>query len=328
MTTNMWGDGRMKRERVERAKAGRRLRDGLIVLFALSMVVVVMAGCKIQVALDTKIENNGSGALGIRLAADKEIQDLIASQGGGADLFGEFEKQVPKDWKVQQGADSDGTKWVTATKSFANPQELDSLLKGQSEGSLGQAFAGDQFSVKQSKGFLSTTTTFDAVWDASKALSGAGQELPAGVSMDMVGSLFQIENRVTMPGSIKEQDATEVQGKTLIWRPSLSGTTKMHAKSVALRWGIVGPIIGAGALVVAIIVVIGVLLVLRGRRRARPAAPAVPAVAFAPAAPPYAHEPSSKDPEPQPSYEPTEPAPASPPAPTPAESSPPAEPTG
>lgn len=240
---------------------------------ALLLVVAALAlglgGCTIQMALDTTVEADGSGTVGVRLAADKEIQDLMAQQAGQqGDLFGEFEKQVPKDWRVEKGTETNGTKWVKASKAFKDPAELDAVLSGrQAEGGLGGALAGDTFSVKQSRGLFRVTTTFDATWDAGKAVTEAQKGLSDNVSLDMVASVFQVENRLTLPGTIKDNNATEVKGRTLVWRPSLKEATKLHARSVAIRWGMVGVFVAAGAVLIAIVVVVAVLLIVRRRRR-------------------------------------------------------------
>lgn len=246
-----------------------------VLVLALVVMIVALAGCKIQLALDTKVEADGSGALGVRLAADKEIQDLIAQEAGQqGDLFGEFKKQIPKDWQVDSGTDADSTKWFSASKRFKDTAELDALLSRQAQGGLGGALAGDTFSVKQSSSLFTITTTFDATWDAGKALADAQKGISDTVSVDMLSSVFQVENRLTLPGTIKGNNATEVQGNTLIWRPALQGATVLHAESVAVRWGIAGAFIAAGALLIVVVVVVVVLLLTRGRRRVPPDAPA------------------------------------------------------
>lgn len=241
----------------------------VVLLLVVAALALGLGGCTIQMALDTTVEADGSGTVGVRLAADKEIQDLMAQQAGQqGDLFGEFEKQVPKDWRVEKGTETNGTKWVKASKAFKDPAELDAVLSGrQAEGGLGGALAGDTFSVKQSRGLFRVTTTFDATWDAGKAVTEAQKGLSDNVSLDMVASVFQVENRLTLPGTIKDNNATEVKGRTLVWRPSLKEATKLHARSVAIRWGMVGVFVAAGAVLIAIVVVVAVLLIVRRRRR-------------------------------------------------------------
>jgi len=254
------------------SRSGGRGAPRVLVL-ALVVMILALAGCKIQIALDTKVEADGSGTIGVRLAADKEIQGLLAQQASQGDLFAEFTRQIPKDWQVDSGTDADGTKWVSASKGFKDTTELDSLLAGQAQGGLGGALAGDTFSVKQSTSLFSVTTTFDATWDAGKALADAQKGISDTIPLDTLSSVFQVENRLTLPGTIKDNNATEVQGNTLIWRPSLQGATALHARSVAVRWGIAGAFIAAGALLIVVLVVVAVLVLTRGRRRALASGP-------------------------------------------------------
>jgi hypothetical protein len=260
----------VKQSRAASRRGSRRGGRGVppVLVLALVAMIVALAGCKIQMALDTKVKADGSGTVGVRLAADKEIQDLMAKQAGQqGDLFGEFKKQIPKDWKMDSGTDADGTTWVSASKTFKSSAELDTILTGQAQGGLGGALAGDTFSVKQSSSLFTITTTFDATWDAGKALADAQKGISDTVPLDTLASVFQVENRLTLPGTIKDNNATEVQGNTLVWRPPLQGATTLHARSVAVRWGIAGAFIAAGALLIVVIVVVAVLLLTRGRRR-------------------------------------------------------------
>jgi len=245
-------------------------------------MMVALAGCKIQVALDTKVEADGSGTIGVRLAADKEIQGLMAQQADQGDLFGEFTKQIPADWQTDSGTDADGTKWVSASKAFENTTELDALLTGQAEGGLGGALAGDTFSVKQTSSLFMVTTTFDATWDAGKTLADAEAGISDAIPMDTLASVFQVENRLTLPGTIKDNNATKVEGNTLIWQPPLEGATKLHAESVAVKWGVVGGFIAGGALLIVVVVVVVALLLIR-RRRAAVGAPSPDAPVASPA---------------------------------------------
>lgn len=257
------------REQSRTTSLCRGRRAPVVLVLALVLMIVALAGCKIQIALDTKVGADGSGSIGVRLAADKEIQDLMAKQATEGDLFAEFKKQIPADWQTDSGTDADGTKWVSASKSFQDTAELDALLAGQAQGGLGGALAGDTFSITQSRSLFSVTTTFDAVWDAGKALADAQAGITDTVTPDQLAGIFLVENRLTLPGIIRDNNATEVQGNTLIWRPSLQGATPLHARSVAVRWDVVGVLIAVGALLVVVVVVVAVLLLTRGRRRAR-----------------------------------------------------------
>ena len=52
--------------------------------------LVFLAGCTVNVGLNTKVETDGSGTVSVRLAADQDLQDALASAGGGLGGIGSF----------------------------------------------------------------------------------------------------------------------------------------------------------------------------------------------------------------------------------------------
>ncbi|MBU2600851.1 MAG: hypothetical protein KKA32_01595 [Actinobacteria bacterium] len=227
-------------------------------LIASGLVLLAFAsgGCKIEMSLDTVIEADGSGTVGVRLAADKEMRDLIAQQAGDeSDLFGEFESGVPEGWESSSDTDADGTRWVKATRSFADPAELEALLAEGTEEAQGPAdsIGAQDFSLSQERTFFTVKTEFSADWDPAAAMAEVSEEAPLGTDLASLASIFQVENRVTLPGSIKDHNADLVEGNTLVWQPLVSGVTQMTASSVAYRW----PAIAGVAL--AVLVLLGAI---------------------------------------------------------------------
>ena len=72
----------------------RRARSLVVALALLVAMAVLLTGCTVQFGLDTKVEPDGSGTIGVRLAADKELQDQLSSATeslGGLDGLGDLE---------------------------------------------------------------------------------------------------------------------------------------------------------------------------------------------------------------------------------------------
>jgi hypothetical protein len=279
------------------ARTGSRDHHGasaarLLVATLLVFLVVLTAGCKIEMALDTIVELDGSGSVGVRLAADKEILDLMGSQGGSIDLFDQFEEGVPEGWEADSGTDADGTKWVTARRLFDDPSELDSLFQ-MGSGGPAESMGVSEFSLTQEKSLFSVTTDFKAAWDMESLMSSSGEELPAGVDLGAVSSIFEVQNRLTLPGSIKDNNADEVDGSTLIWRPTLAGTAELYATSVAYRWPLILGIFGGVSLVVLVLLVVIVLLLLRSRKNPAPAGPGPGTPQTVPPPPPSPQQPTT-----------------------------------
>jgi hypothetical protein len=307
--------------RAGRAQLGSGVGAAAVLLLVV-LAAIVLGGCQMQVGLDTKVQADGSGTFGFRFAVDKELLDLMSQQGASSDdLFGELQKSLPTDWKTEQGTDPNGTKWVTVSAAFKNPEDLKKVLAGAGSGTNIDL---NSFTLTQKKGFFSTKTEYALKLDMSSALSnmgslggGLGQQLTPSI----ISSVLQFENRVTLPGSIKATNADKVEGSTAIWTPQLTGAVEMTATSESVRWGIVVIFIVIGVILIAIIVALIIVLMRRGRKPSGPAeaegvvpvAPASPASPAAEApAPPVAAAPA-----PQPAAEEAPAAPVASPFATP-----------
>lgn len=300
-------------------RIGRRGVIGPVTAVLLVLLLaVVFSGCQIKLGVRTKVNDNGSGTFGFRLAADKEILDLMAQQGASStDLFGEVQNNLPKDWKTQEGTDPDGTKWVEVSVDFKNTEDLQTILK---DAGSGMSLDLSSLKLTQKKGFFSTTTEYSLKLDMGSALSGVGDiggGLGSQLTPSVLSSILVLENRVALPGSIKANNATKVEGTTLIWQLQPSGSTEMTATSQSIRWSIVYILIGAVVVLIALLVVIIILLARRGRKQTPPAeAPAADAyVQTAPAAP---EAPVVAPEPPAPVVEPAAPVAVPAPAPAPA----------
>ncbi len=296
------------------------------VLVVLIAIGVFFTGCTVQYGLDTKVEVDGSGSVGIRLAADKELQEGLSSATEGLgglgdlgslgdlgglgdlgalgsilgglgdigiledlgtlgrilgalgalnDLTGELPTtvdelfnailgRIPGDWQVERGTDGSGTRWVSLTRSFSELEELKQIM---SESVISSIVPMDEFYITQDKGFFGTKTVFSTSLDPADAMSGAqggASSLPA----DLLETVLAIQNRLTLPGDIKDNNADLIEGNTLVWNIGLSGKTEMYGESVDRNWGaIIGVIVGA--VVILALIVVAVLLLLRRRRRSR-----------------------------------------------------------
>ena len=199
------------------ASPGRRAFPALLLALAASLVLVA-TGCSLIVGADTKVNPDGSGTIGVRISADKELQSALGQQGAGASIDGAFaaiEQQLGSGWKTTRGTDPDGTQWAVASHDFKDAAELQQLTSGS--GSVASLYSG--FSVERVQHLFRTDTTFKGTMDSSRAasqpdLQGQLSQLPAA----LLDSVVQVENRITLPGTVKGNNATEVRGNTLLWR--------------------------------------------------------------------------------------------------------------
>ena len=67
----------------------------------LATLLVTLSGCSLQVGLDTTVQADGSGTIGVKLAADKALQDALQQAGEGLGDIGSFfdglREKIPAD---------------------------------------------------------------------------------------------------------------------------------------------------------------------------------------------------------------------------------------
>ncbi len=204
----------------------------------------------------------GLGDVGGGLGDLGQASGLIP--GSVDELFDTILSKIPGEWQVERGTDEDGTKWLALTRPFANPQELQEILASSD---LASAVGVSGVTLTRDEGLFSTKTRFSATADAAGAISKlSGAAL--GLGVDLPGEVLVIENRVTLPGTIGENNANEVSGNTLVWNIGFTEAREMFAESTTYNWAaIIGVIVG-GLVIVALVVLL--VLVLVRRRRSSP----------------------------------------------------------
>ena len=77
----------MNRPAVSPERARRRARSTLSlcgVAIAVTLVgLIFLTGCNVQAGVDTNVNADGSGTIGMRLVADKELQDALSGAADG-----------------------------------------------------------------------------------------------------------------------------------------------------------------------------------------------------------------------------------------------------
>jgi hypothetical protein len=263
----------------------RRVLVIMVVAIVAAALAVSISGCALRVGLDTTVNDDGSGTISIRLAADKDLQAVL--QTAGQELSGPLQEfigslreklppdvqtlflmilgNIPTDWKVDRGTDPDGSAWINASRSFADPEELERIL---TTGPMSSFVGAGGLRITHSEGFFGTKTVFSGRADMGMAMAQAQAREP-GLPQELLAGILTIENRVTLPGSIRGNNADEVNGNTLVWHLGILGGQEMYAESGRYNWGAIIGVAVAAAVGLALVVLIAVLLLRRRRRRAR-----------------------------------------------------------
>ncbi len=159
-----------------------RFRRHLRALALASLVVVVAAGCQVELATTIEVRGNGSGtitqAAGFDAAALARVGDL--------DRQLQVEDLRQAGWTVDAPVEEDGTTWVRAHHDFDDPAEANALL-AQLSGPDGPY---RDLTVTRDAGLLSTTTKVTGTLDASGGAAIFGDpDLTATLGGDPSGGL-------------------------------------------------------------------------------------------------------------------------------------------
>jgi hypothetical protein len=262
-------------------------------LAVILLALVVLPGCGVQTGVDTAVKEDGSGTVAVRLVADKELQNALSGAVGALSgragailgilgelggtgglpttvdgLFNLILGQIPGDWNVEQGTDSSGARWITLTHVFADSKELEQLLSGRLVSTIMDT---SQLSLTQDHGFFSTKTAFAATAEAGSVTSRA--QSVTGLAQGALSDLLTVQSKVTLPGTIKDNNADEVQGNTLVWNLGTSGPKDMRAASTVYNGGAIAGIAIVGAAILAGIIVAAILIARRRRPKPGPGQP-------------------------------------------------------
>lgn len=155
-------------------------RRGPLVAAAVALVLVV-TGCRMQVAVDIAVDEDGGGMVTVGVGLDDDALDRV----------GDLRRQVRVDdlvsagWEVSDPQkDLDGLTWIRARKPFRDPAEATAVL-GELTGPDG---AFRDFTVSRDDGLLGTTYRVKGTVDLTagpQAFSDA--ELAAALGGDPFG---------------------------------------------------------------------------------------------------------------------------------------------
>ena len=258
----LWGRRRVTPGREDGpAHSTRPVRP--VALLIVLVAAFILGGCSIQVGLATVVHDDGSADVRLRVAADRQILSLLDQQvGRSADqVFADIEEGVPDGWQTDQGTDAAGTRWLTVSRSFANSAEIGQAAADE-DGPV-RTLGLREISITHADGAFRRTTSFRAVADPGEALARLDL-LQRDQAQQLLSTVLQIENRLTLPGRVSETNADRREPGALVWTVSPDRPTAMTASSVAYRWDRV-----AGIVAVALVLLGGIVLVGFALRRRR-----------------------------------------------------------
>lgn len=230
---------------------------------ALTMVLAIVASaCQIKMDVGVHVEPDETGTFSLEIGLDEEFRRL--AEGDDQFSLDGLDMPVPGGWVIEEFDDGEfaGTRISVAFDSF---EELQHRLGDLEESGADETTTGlvDTFALTRDGDdyrFAAAITDLD---DSLAQAGGSGDEL--GIDMTQIlGDLFLIRFVVTLPGTIGDHNADEVDGNTLIWVIPLDGSDiEMFASSSTGSASSILPYAIGGMVVVA------ALLAFIGTRRRR-----------------------------------------------------------
>ena len=244
-------------------------------------LVIILAACRLDVAVDTTVNADGTGEVVVTGVVDKDVVDRVPGLAGSLVL----DDAAAVGWVVEgPAATDDGGLTVTLRHPFTTVQEATNLLN-----SLGPPFGNvafeylateDEVTVAMSGTLSLPGGTWDAFGDQALLTSTGGT--PFGAQLTESGAnpaeSMSVGLSVRLPGEITETTGDRIDG-ALTWSAPLDGSVQDLATRSVLREGggsgWAGPL-GTAALVLLIAwLVVGIALLVmvlraRNRRRSRP----------------------------------------------------------
>jgi hypothetical protein len=230
------------------------------------LAVVLLAGCQVQVQVDTVVDKSGAGTVTVSVGFDRAAWERLQ----------EHDPQLKMDDARQAGwvvdlpeADANGVTWMRATKAFSSADELPSVL--DEIAGTGTMFTGVEFVRLETDDDITYRVSGDV--DLTKGIATfADPELAAQLGGDPFGgNIAAIEAEEGKPVSqmVSFEIATTVAGgNTSTVKPTLAdtamqpidvSTVEVKPPSFLVRFAI------GAAIVLGIVVVVVALVGVRRR---------------------------------------------------------------
>ncbi len=245
-------------------------RGGLRRLLALLLLVVVLvvSGCRADVAVGIDVKPDGSGSVRVEVTVDKDVTDQVNLASAL-----EVDDLRQAGWTVSAPRTGPGgMTTVTATMGFSDPagaaQAMDQIS--------GPDGPFQHFRITRSASFLTNRTSFRGTVDFTHGVQGfsdpALTDALGGVKaleQQLNGPLdnaIHIQVSVRLPGSVSS-NAPAGPGHGAVWRPQLGSRTDLAADAHGLNILNITGAASVAASALALAVYLALTFVRRQRRR-------------------------------------------------------------
>ena len=213
-----------------------------------------------------------TGSFTIFIGLDDEMRDL-ASQFGGDDtsIVDQLTAQTPPGFESEPYSE-DGFEGVRLSATFDSIDDLNSKLAGagtDETGAVGANLVNDFSLTHEGDEFHFSANLAGVDQGLNDAIGEAGGgDMLSGFDPGMLSDAFDVRFRLTLPGSIKDNNADTVNGNTLTWNLALDDPRETIQAVSSTAGGNSALYIGGGAVVVAALLGGGVVMSRRKKKAA------------------------------------------------------------
>ena len=204
-------------------------------------LMLLLAGCG-AFEIETTINPDGSGERSVSVAIERKLYDTITT--AGADPLAELRSVAGEIGARVEPINDSEMAGVKLVQTFASVDDL------AAQSLIGEAEA---LSVEHDDAWFKTTYRYVARLDASQF---GLLEVP---EIDRTFGRAELSYVLTLPGTITEENASDVKGGTLTWTldPTTRATYDLFATTVVTHSGRIALTIAGGLVALALLGVIG-----------------------------------------------------------------------
>ena len=211
--------------------------------------MLVLSACQVRVRQSTLVRDDGSGAVGVVVAADEEFRQAIASFGGeqADNPFEAAAQDLGEDFEWTE-YDEEGFLGVQVSREFTTIDEYDEIAE-ELGGLAGVELAFPELASEDGRyRFAAEFPEFD-----EEALAGIGSGTGFDISALPLDDIFDIRITVKLPGELISNNGDEVTDNGQVaWNLGIdSGPLTLEAESEVA--GFPWLIAAAGVAVLAVV---------------------------------------------------------------------------